>query len=110
MVFAIAFIVGLIIGSFVNVVSYRLPLSIQGETYQGKPYSVTYPVRSICPNCQTQLGFLQLIPLLSFFIQQGKCPTKSRGDGGEKRYEEFGWDLPRVEVLIRQSENSKRRN
>lgn len=37
-------------------------------------------------------------------------PTKSRGDGGEKRYEEFGWDLPRVEVLIRQSENSKRRN
>ena len=64
----LVFIFGLIIGSFLNVVIYRLPLAIEGQHY-----SIIKPKYSICPNCQTRLGFLQLIPLLSFLMQKGKC-------------------------------------
>ncbi len=64
----LTFIFGLIIGSFLSVVTYRLPLSIQGQNY-----SIISPKYSICPHCDTRLGFLQLIPLFGFFIQRGKC-------------------------------------
>lgn len=66
LLFALLF--GLIIGSFLNAVVYRLPLAIQGQNY-----SIIHPIYSICPNCKVRLGFLQLIPLLSFAFQHGKC-------------------------------------
>lgn len=56
------FIIGTIFGSFYNVVGYRLP---KGE-------SIIFPP-SHCPNCNTKLGTLELIPILSFLIQKGKC-------------------------------------
>lgn len=59
---SIFFIVGTILGSFYNVVGYRLPM---GE-------SILYP-SSHCPNCNHKLGPLELIPILSFFIQGRKC-------------------------------------
>ncbi|MGM0472411.1 MAG: prepilin peptidase [Bacillota bacterium] len=58
----IIFIFGLIIGSFLNVVIYRLP--------QDKSVIFT---RSNCPNCQMELGVLDLIPILSFIIMKGRC-------------------------------------
>lgn len=79
------FIFGIIIGSFLNVVIYRLPLSMQG-----KNYSIIKPKRSICLNCQTKLGFLQLIPLLSFLIQRGKCKHCKKP---------ISWQYPTVELL-----------
>ncbi len=53
---------GLIIGSFLNVCIYRLPL--------GK--SIVYP-GSGCPKCGTSIRFYDNIPVLSFLILRGKC-------------------------------------
>ncbi len=56
------FILGAILGSFYNVVGYRLP---KGE-------SIVYP-SSHCPNCNHKLSFLELIPILSYILQKGRC-------------------------------------
>jgi len=61
MIFLI-FILGLIIGSFLNVIIYRLP--------DGK--SVVYPA-SHCPDCGHKLSPLELIPVLSYLFLRGKC-------------------------------------
>jgi len=68
------FLGGLIIGSFLNTVIYRLPL-IMG--YEEKDISFTkfnlaFPV-SHCPNCETKLPFYLNIPLLSFIWLRGSC-------------------------------------
>ena len=59
----LAFIFGSIIGSFLNVVIYRLP--------RGK--SPLKPLFSYCPNCGSQIKFYDNIPLLSYIILKGKC-------------------------------------
>lgn len=56
------FIFGLIFGSFLNVVIYRIPKGI----------SIINP-RSFCPNCSANLKWFELIPLISYLIQLGKC-------------------------------------
>ena len=56
------FILGLIIGSFVNVLIYRIP----------KNLSIIIP-RSFCPLCKNKIPFYRNIPILSFLIQLGKC-------------------------------------
>lgn len=56
------FILGCVLGSFYNVVGYRLP----------KEESIVKPP-SHCPNCQHQLRFYELIPVISFLFQLGKC-------------------------------------
>ena len=56
------FIIGTVLGSFYNVVGYRLP---RGE-------SLVTP-RSHCPNCNHELTPLELIPILSFLFHGGKC-------------------------------------
>ena len=56
------FIVGLCFGSFFNVVGYRLPNNM----------SIMFP-QSHCPNCNNKLKPLELIPVLSYIIQGGKC-------------------------------------
>lgn len=58
----IIFLVGLCFGSFVTLVSYRLPL---GEDIVVKP--------SRCTQCQKKLGFFDLFPLLSWLCSRGKC-------------------------------------
>ena len=56
------FILGIVIGSFLNVCIYRLPL--------GKSI-VTSP--SACPACEHQLMPLDLIPVFSYLFLGGKC-------------------------------------
>lgn len=56
------FIFGLVFGSFFNVVGYRLP----------KKESLLFP-SSHCPNCNHELKWYELIPVLSYLIQLGKC-------------------------------------
>lgn len=58
----IFFIFGTVFGSFFNVVGYRLP----------KNMSLLYP-ESHCPNCQHKLSPLELIPVVSYIAQGGKC-------------------------------------
>ncbi|WP_277678272.1 prepilin peptidase [Gracilibacillus dipsosauri] len=56
------FITGLVFGSFYNVVGLRVP--------HGKMFSSS---RSACPSCHHILSWKELVPLLSFFYQKGKC-------------------------------------
>ncbi|WP_111572853.1 prepilin peptidase [Halanaerobium saccharolyticum] len=58
------FLIGLVIGSFLNVVIYRLP--------EGK--SIIYPP-SHCSDCGQKLSPLELIPVLSYIFLRGKCKT-----------------------------------
>jgi len=57
-----AFVLGLCIGSFLNVCIYRLPLQA----------SIVKP-RSKCPGCDTPIAFYDNIPLLSFIFLRGRC-------------------------------------
>jgi leader peptidase (prepilin peptidase)/N-methyltransferase len=60
--YLIIFAYGLIFGSFFNVVGLRVPLK----------KSIILP-RSACPTCGHQLKAYELIPVLSYLIQKGKC-------------------------------------
>lgn len=62
MIFAVVFIFGLIVGSFMNVCIVRLP---SGRSI------VTPP--SHCPGCGAKIRFYDNIPVLSFFILRGRC-------------------------------------
>ncbi len=57
-------IFGFVLGSFYNVVGLRIP---QNQSF-------IYP-RSSCPNCNQQLSKAELIPVLSYLFQKGKCKT-----------------------------------
>ena len=57
-----AFIIGLCIGSFINVVVYRFPNDL----------SIIKP-RSFCPKCKTKLTWRENVPLISWLIQKGRC-------------------------------------
>ena len=57
----IFFLIGLVIGSFINALIYRLPqrLGMNG--------------RSMCPSCKSQIEWYDLIPLLSYVFLRGRC-------------------------------------
>jgi leader peptidase (prepilin peptidase)/N-methyltransferase len=74
----IFFILGLIIGSFLNVVVYRLNLA---ESILG---------RSHCPHCQAKVRWYDNIPLLSFIMLGAKCR-----DCGKK----ISWQYPAMEFF-----------
>ena len=58
----VAFVFGLIVGSFLNVVIHRLP---RGE-------SLVSP-RSRCPHCQHAISALENIPVISYVLLRGRC-------------------------------------
>lgn len=60
--YPVIFLFGLVAGSFLNCVIYRLEVS--KSFLKG---------RSFCPHCKHQLNWQDLIPLLSFLILRGKC-------------------------------------
>ncbi|MHC5082378.1 MAG: prepilin peptidase [Planctomycetota bacterium] len=62
LVFIVAF--GACIGSFLNVVIYRLP----------RNKSLAHPP-SACPSCNTPIKFYNNIPIFSWLILRGKCPN-----------------------------------
>jgi len=66
--FFVVFVFGAVIGSFLNVCIYRIPL--------GK--SIIRP-RSHCPLCGKPVRALDNVPLLSFLLLKGRC----RGCGGK---------------------------
>jgi leader peptidase (prepilin peptidase) / N-methyltransferase len=63
---AIAGVLGLAIGSFLNVVIYRVPI--------GK--SIAYPA-SACPNCGSGIHAYDNVPVVSWFALRGKCRSCS---------------------------------
>lgn len=74
-----AAILGLLIGSFLNVVIHRIPL--------GK--SVIFP-NSQCPSCEAAIRPLDNIPVVSFLLLKGRCRNCSQ---------KISWRYPAVELL-----------
>lgn len=58
----LSFMYGISIGSFLNVLVYRIPRNL--NPYKG---------RSFCPSCHHNLAWHDLIPLFSFLFQKGSC-------------------------------------
>jgi len=81
---AVSVVFGLMVGSFLNVVIYRLPLMMQKEWERncqelqghevetGENYNLVVP-RSACPKCKHQITAMENIPVLSFLFLGGKC-------------------------------------
>lgn len=61
-IFVYVFIVGCCIGSFVNVLVYRLPLDL--DVVRGRSY---------CPCCKKILKWREMIPIVSYIYLGGKC-------------------------------------
>ncbi|MDZ7707083.1 MAG: prepilin peptidase [Trueperaceae bacterium] len=76
----IAVLFGALIGSFSNVVIHRLPAGT----------SIVHPGSS-CPRCGRRLGPLELVPVVSWLVQRGRC--RGCGTAIAARY-------PLVETLV----------
>ena len=61
------FILGTLIGSFLNVVIFRTPNN----------QSIIKP-RSHCPNCKKMIPFYHNIPIISFVLLKGRCHNRSK--------------------------------
>ena len=76
---------GLLIGSFLNVVIYRLPVIMQRDWRQqareilelpSEPKQKTFNLilpNSCCPHCQHQIKPWENIPVISYLFLRGKC-------------------------------------
>ncbi len=85
---AMAGVLGLLVGSFLNVVIYRLPLMLErewrrqaSEVLNGDapaahndepPFNLLTP-RSACPQCRTPIPAWHNIPLASYLLLRGRC-------------------------------------
>lgn len=76
MLTSIVFLLGLLVGSFLNVVIHRLPLMLQREwqgTASASPrYDLILPA-SHCSHCLQALRLWHNIPLLSYLLLRGRC-------------------------------------
>lgn len=89
--YGLTLMLGLLIGSFLNVVIHRLPIMMEREfkqeaseyfelsaeseqltEHQSEHYNLVVP-RSACPKCQHQITALENIPVLSYLWLRGKC-------------------------------------
>ena len=80
------FLLSLLIGSFLNVIIYRLPIMMeqewraQCEELGATPatdipagrFDILFP-RSHCTSCGAQITALQNIPVFSYLVQRGRC-------------------------------------
>jgi prepilin signal peptidase PulO-like enzyme (type II secretory pathway) len=79
MILAIFFILGLAVGSFLNVVVYRLRMA---ETLVMD--------RSHCPHCKETIVWYDNIPVISFILLKFRC---------RNCHEKISWQYPLVEIL-----------
>jgi leader peptidase (prepilin peptidase) / N-methyltransferase len=85
-------VLGLVVGSFLNVVIYRLPIMLdrqwreQGAELSSESAAATLPAgptprfnlvvpRSACPACRAPITALQNIPLVSWLVLRGRCAS-----------------------------------
>ena len=91
---AIAFVISLLVGSFLNVVIHRIPLMMENDWKAqlaeftaaekglepspaetlGQPLSLMKP-RSRCPHCAHQITAIENIPVISWLMLGGKCSS-----------------------------------
>jgi len=62
MLLAFAFVVGAVVGSFLNVCIWRIPA---GESVVSPP--------SHCPHCATRIRAYDNVPILSYLLLGGRC-------------------------------------
>lgn len=72
------FVLGACIGSFLNVVIYRVPNELSLLT------------SSACPNCKASIRFYQNVPILAWLLLGGKCSSCKQA---------IAWRYPAVELL-----------
>lgn len=79
-------IIGLLVGSFLNVVIYRLPvmmdigwkkeckeyLELEDTETKTEPFNLMVPL-SRCPICKSEIKPYQNIPVISYILLKGKC-------------------------------------
>ena len=65
--YLIILLIGLVFGSFLNVLIHRLPLSI----------SLVNPVGSACPHCNNGIKWYENIPVFSYLALRGRCSNCS---------------------------------
>jgi len=79
-------VLGLLVGSFVNVVVHRLPVMMEREWHRdcvallhpddaapaAERFNLAVP-RSRCPGCGGQIAALDNIPVLSWLLLRGRC-------------------------------------
>jgi len=81
------FVLGSVVGSFLNVVIYRLPVMMQREWRHDclefleqaseteiERFNLSVP-RSRCGSCGHQITFLENIPIISYLVLRGKCSS-----------------------------------
>jgi leader peptidase (prepilin peptidase) / N-methyltransferase len=82
---ALVGIIGLLVGSFLNVVIYRLPIMLQRSwrkecidylqmeaEQESEPFNLSLPL-SRCPKCQSPIKPYQNIPVISYVFLKGQC-------------------------------------
>lgn len=82
--YAILFVFGLAVGSFLNVLALRY----DGEHFLFDPRVIGG--RSHCPHCSRTLRWFELVPVISFLIQGGKCRNCKA---------KISWQYPLVELI-----------
>lgn len=102
---ALAALLGLVVGSFLNVVIHRLPQIMQAQwdaecaqhlaTQTGQPHDPAAPSltlckpRSRCPHCGHAIAWYENIPVLSWLALRGKCRSCQQ---------RISWRYPVVEI------------
>ena len=93
-------IFGMLVGSFLNGVIYRLPKMLEkqwaaeGASLSGKglptaePFNLMVP-RSRCPQCNHQIRWYENIPVISFLLLRGRCSSCGAS---------IGWRYPLIEL------------
>ena len=95
-------VLGLVVGSFLNVVIHRLPLMMERQWQQEAashtgtelavtvaPYNLAVP-SSHCPHCQHALRWWENLPVLSYLLLQGRCRACQAP---------IGWRYPAIELF-----------
>jgi len=101
---AVASLLGLLVGSFLNVVINRLPVMMEREwkrecrallaneeasaTADDEPFNLVRPP-STCPRCGSSIRAWQNIPVLSWLLLRGRCANCGRS---------ISWQYPLVEL------------
>jgi leader peptidase (prepilin peptidase) / N-methyltransferase len=99
---ALGFLLGLLVGSFLNVVILRLPVRLEWawrqearevlalpDVYEPKPPGLAVE-RSACPSCGHTLSAWENIPILSFVLLRGRCRACKTG---------ISWQYPLLELV-----------
>ncbi|WP_280548316.1 MULTISPECIES: A24 family peptidase [unclassified Halomonas] len=106
----LAVVLGLCLGSFLNVVITRLPVmlmrgwraeareALELEPEEAPPFNLVTP-RSLCPRCEAPIAWHDNIPLLGWFKRRGRCASCQTRISPQYPLVEFAGGVLAVAVL-----------